>query len=97
MYLIIERNCKSVSLLPATQLVYCNLCYGAQWVKTPHFSSDVYQPQSANNEEIDILEFFFFDALSSHCIEIDFFTPIYIAIVSQVTYLSKSPHSDTYV
>ena len=68
----------------------------AQWVKTPHFSSDVYQAQSAYNEEMKILDFFFC-ALSRHCIEIDFFTPIYIAIVSEVTYLSKSPHSDTYV
>ena len=82
--------------MPATRLLY-SMAYGAQWVKTPHFSSDVYQAQIANNEEMKILDFFFFGALSRHCIEIDFFTPIYIAIVSQVTYLSKSPHSDTYV
>ena len=69
----------------------------AQWVKTPHFSSDVYQAQSAYNEEMKSIGFFCFGALSRHCIEIDFFTPIYIAIVSEVTYLSKNPHSDTYV
>ena len=57
---------------------HCNLYYGAQWVKTPHFASDVYQAQSAYNEEMKILVFFF-GALSRHCIEIDFFTPIYIS------------------